>query len=68
MAKTLVDIDDELLAEAAEALGTKTKKDTVNTALAAAVARARVRRHIERLKSGGLPDLADPEVMKDAWR
>ncbi|MGC0374475.1 type II toxin-antitoxin system VapB family antitoxin [Streptomyces sp. SAI-229] len=33
MAKTLIDIDEELLAKAAVAYGTKTKKDTVNAAL-----------------------------------
>jgi Arc/MetJ family transcription regulator len=41
VAKTLVDIDDEALALAAEALGTRTKKDTVNAALAEVVARVR---------------------------
>jgi Arc/MetJ family transcription regulator len=33
MAKTLIDIDEELLAEAARAFGTTTKKGTVNAAL-----------------------------------
>jgi Arc/MetJ family transcription regulator len=44
MAKTLIDLDEEALALAAEALGTKTKKDTVNAALAEIGARVR-RRH-----------------------
>jgi Arc/MetJ family transcription regulator len=48
--KTLIDLDDEALTEAAKLLGTTSKKDTVNTALreivdrrkrAAAVARMR---------------------------
>lgn len=34
MAKTLIDIDEVALAAAAAALGTATKRDTVNTALA----------------------------------
>ena len=34
MSKLLVDVDDELLAVAANKLGTTTKKDTINTALA----------------------------------
>lgn len=38
MTKMLIDIDEEILAKAAEVLGTKTKKDTVNTALQEAVA------------------------------
>ena len=33
MARTVIDIDDNALALAAEALGTKTKVDTVNAAL-----------------------------------
>lgn len=50
MSRTVIDIDDEALAEAAQHLGTSTKKDTVNAALreisdrrrrAAAIARMR---------------------------
>jgi predicted nucleic acid-binding protein len=33
MTKVLIDVDDDALAEASALLGTKTKKDTVNTAL-----------------------------------
>lgn len=44
MAKTLVDVDDDLLAEATTALGTATKKDTVNQALRLAVEETRSRR------------------------
>ena len=68
MAKTLIDLDDELLSQAAELLGTTTKKDTVNRALAE-YDKHRLRMSFgERLASGGLPDLADPEVMARAWR
>lgn len=41
MTKTLVDIPDELLAEAMELLGTTTKAETVRRALAESVARRR---------------------------
>jgi Arc/MetJ family transcription regulator len=41
--RTNIDIDDELLAAAAEALGTKTKKATVEAALERAV-----RRHLQK--------------------
>ncbi|MGH3503571.1 MAG: type II toxin-antitoxin system VapB family antitoxin [Nocardioidaceae bacterium] len=68
MSKTLIDVDDELLTDAAQALGTATKKDTVNRALGEAVALARRRQHLRRLVEGGLPDLDDPEVMAQAWR
>ncbi|MDI1464487.1 type II toxin-antitoxin system VapB family antitoxin [Catellatospora sp. KI3] len=44
MAKTLVDVDEDLLAEATAALGTNTKKDTVNSALRLAVEASRERR------------------------
>ncbi|GAA0229418.1 type II toxin-antitoxin system VapB family antitoxin [Cryptosporangium japonicum] len=44
MAKTLLDVDEELLAEATTALGTATKKDTVNSALRLAVEESRARR------------------------
>jgi Arc/MetJ family transcription regulator len=33
MARTVIDLDDELLASVARELGTSTKKDTVNAAL-----------------------------------
>ena len=44
MPKTLIDIDEDLLAEASVALGTSTKKDTVTAALRRAVEEARQRR------------------------
>lgn len=68
MTKTLIDLDDDLLAAASKVLGTKTKKATVNRALAEAVALARRREHLNLLRSGGLPDLCDPVVMEGAWR
>jgi len=66
--KTLVDIDEGLLAQAQEALGTSTKKETINRALAEAVAAVARRREIERLDAGVYADLADPAVMRQAWR
>jgi len=68
MAKTLIDVDERLLAQAQEALGTATKKETVNRSLAEAVAVAARRREIERLDAGAYADLGDPEVMRQAWR
>jgi Arc/MetJ family transcription regulator len=49
MPKTLIDIDDDLLAEAAVAFGTSTAKDTVAQALQRAVAGARACRRAARL-------------------
>jgi Arc/MetJ family transcription regulator len=68
MAKTLVDIDEHQLEEARRVLGTRTKKDTVNAALAEVVALAARRRDLERFRSGRLDDLGDPEVAMAAWR
>ena len=44
MAKTLLDLDEDLLAEATAALGTTTKKETVTEALRQAVESSRERR------------------------
>lgn len=68
MSRTLVDIDDDVLELAMHELGTTTKRETVNRALAESVAAAARRRHLERLKLGGLPDLADDDVRQSAWR
>lgn len=50
MAKMLIDVDEELLADAAEVFGTKTKKDTVNTALRESAARLRRARALDELR------------------
>lgn len=68
MPKTLIDIDEDSLTAAAEALHTVTKKDTVNAALREAAALAARRRDLRRLSGADLPDLADPEIMRQAWR
>lgn len=60
MSRTIVDVDDELLAQAAKIFGTTTKKATVNAALRAAVDREKRREFAEWLKSGGLPALTRP--------
>lgn len=68
--KTMIDLDDEALALAARELGTATKKDTVNAALAYVVER---RRRIDTLLDdpyalGVGPDITDDEVMRQARR
>jgi Arc/MetJ family transcription regulator len=47
--KILVDVDDEALAAAQKVFGTKTKKDTINTALTEAVARVTRLKALEEL-------------------
>ena len=68
MTKRLVEIDDELLADAREALAAATIRETVERSLREAVAVSARRRELARLEGGGLPDLADPEVTASAWR
>ncbi|HWG99980.1 MAG TPA: type II toxin-antitoxin system VapB family antitoxin [Pilimelia sp.] len=68
MARTIIDVDDELLTAAAKIFGTTTKKATVNAALQAAVNREKRREFADWLKAGGLPDLtgSGPESRSDA--
>jgi Arc/MetJ family transcription regulator len=68
MAKTLIDVDEDYLAAAREALHTDTKKDTVNAALREVAAMAARRRDLQRLVTGSPPDLADQQMMKGAWQ
>jgi Arc/MetJ family transcription regulator len=66
--RTVVDIDEKLLTEARAALGTTTKVDTVNRALAEVAALAARRRDLKRLARGGLPALIDEKLYRAAWR
>jgi Arc/MetJ family transcription regulator len=68
MPTTQLDLDQDLLRQAAEVLGTRTKKATVNEALRRVVQQDLRRRHVEELAHGALPDLADPQIMAAAWR
>jgi Arc/MetJ family transcription regulator len=67
VARTLVDINEEALAAAAAELGTTTKVDTVNRALAEIAARPRRLAALERLRTTA-DDLGDTEIMRGAWR
>lgn len=67
MTRTVLNLDDDLLARASEIFGTKTKVATVNAALADVVSRAGQLEFIDWLASGALPDLGNPEVMDKAW-
>jgi hypothetical protein len=66
--KRLIDIEDELLEAARRELGTTGIADTVRSALQLAATRSARLREIEWLVSGGMAEMADPEVRKDAWR
>ncbi|MBC8365372.1 MAG: hypothetical protein H8E59_10260 [Actinobacteria bacterium] len=68
MTKRLVSVDDDLLAEAREILGSPTMKDTVNDVLKLVSDMEVWRRHTIRLSTMEGLDLHDPEIMKGAWR
>lgn len=67
MTRTVIDVDDESLQAAAQVLGTSTKVETVNRALAEIAARKARLAFLEDLDQAAA-DLADPEVMRHAWR
>lgn len=60
MARTVIDLDDEMLAQAAEIFGTTTKVATVNAALEDAIKRRKRASFLNWLAEGGLPDLTGP--------
>ncbi|WP_255953134.1 type II toxin-antitoxin system VapB family antitoxin [Streptomyces odontomachi] len=60
MARTVIDVDDEMLAEAAQIFGTTTKVATVNAALEDAIKRRKRASFLSWLAEGGLPDLTGP--------
>lgn len=63
--KMLIDIDDDALAEAAEILGTTTKKDTVNAALRETSVTRRRARAFAELQQLGREGVFDLELLED---
>jgi Arc/MetJ family transcription regulator len=68
MSKHLVDIDNDLLAEATSVLGASTMKEAVNRSLESVVLAARRRSHADRLGAMDGLDLDDAAVMSGSWR
>lgn len=68
MTKMLIDIDDEALSEAAELLGTTTKKETVNTALRETTLRLRRAQALARLGEMAEAGDFDELLNKEAYR
>jgi Arc/MetJ family transcription regulator len=68
MARSQIELDQELIERAASILGTRTKTATVNEALRRVIQAETGRRHLEELAAGALPDLSNPEVMRASWR
>ncbi len=68
MARTTIDIDQGILSDAARELGTSSKVDTVNAALAFVAGRRRLANAFDDDLIWGSPDLAKPEVRQAARR
>lgn len=66
--KRLVDIDDDLLEKVRSLIGASTMKEAVNGALQHVVDFDLRLRHVHRLLTMDGLDLADDQVMRDAWR
>lgn len=67
MTKRLIDVDDEKLATVRELLGTRTLKDTVDTAFDELLALAQRRRELLADRGADLTALADPADREAAW-
>ncbi|MFG2961960.1 type II toxin-antitoxin system VapB family antitoxin [Streptomyces sp. NPDC048288] len=70
MSRTVIDLDDEALEEAAKELGTTTKRDTINTALREVTARYRCLRALEEARSLVADSALDMDLLpdKDGYR
>ncbi|MGX1933855.1 type II toxin-antitoxin system VapB family antitoxin [Microbacterium resistens] len=68
MTKTLIDVDDALIARAMEVTGATTKKRVVNEALAQVVRRADAIGYVDMIRAGVIVDLDDPQVTDGAQR
>jgi Arc/MetJ family transcription regulator len=65
MSRTVIDLDDELVASAAKALGTGTKKETVNTALREVLEIRRRALALTRLRAAAAGGAFDLELFED---
>jgi Bacterial antitoxin of type II TA system, VapB len=64
--KTTLEIDERKLKRAAAALGTSSMRETVDRSLDEVIALAARERLIRRFSEP--TDLADPDIMRQAWR
>ena len=65
MARTVIDLDDELLTSVARELGTSTKKDTVNAALREVLANRRRAVALTRLRAAANDGAFDLGLLAD---
>jgi Arc/MetJ family transcription regulator len=65
MSRTVIDLDDDLVAEVAKALGTSTKKDTVNRALREVLENRRRALALTRLREAAADGAIDLTLLAD---
>ncbi|MFD5714342.1 type II toxin-antitoxin system VapB family antitoxin [Streptomyces pharetrae] len=65
MTRTVIDLDDQLVAEVAKALGTSTKKETVNTALREVLDNRRRALALTRLRAAAAEGAFDLNLLED---
>jgi Arc/MetJ family transcription regulator len=65
MARTVIDLDDELVASVARELGTSTKKDTVNAALREVLENRRRAMALTRLRGASTDGAFDLALLQD---
>jgi Arc/MetJ family transcription regulator len=65
MTRTVIDLDDQLVAEVAKALGTSTKKETVNTALREVLDNRRRALALTRLRAAAAEGAFDLDLLED---
>lgn len=65
MSRTVIDLDDDLVADVAKALGTSTKKETVNTALREVLENRRRALALTRLRGAAAEGAFDLEMLED---
>jgi Arc/MetJ family transcription regulator len=65
MTRTVIDLDDDLVADAAKALGTGTKKETVNTALREVLEHRRRALALTRLRAAAADGAFDLELLAE---
>jgi Arc/MetJ family transcription regulator len=65
MSRTVIDLDDDLVADVARALGTRTKKETVNTALREVLENRRRALALTRLREAASDGAFDLDLLAD---
>ncbi|TDV39746.1 type II toxin-antitoxin system VapB family antitoxin [Actinophytocola oryzae] len=65
MARTVIDLDDDLVADVSKALGTSTKKETVNAALREVLENRRRALALARLRASAAEGAFDLDVFED---